>query len=171
MQAEWPSEQQADEFKTSAQEIDGIIELITKVRSVRQEMNVPAGAKIPLMFIGGDNADMLKRHDDVLKRLARLTEITITDMPPKGAVQIVHGEGIAALPIADVIDITAEKGRLEKERTKAGKEIAGIDKKLSNKNFIDKAPAAVVEEQKSRRAAYEAELETLNAALVRLEDL
>ena len=85
--------------------------------------------------------------------------------------QIVHGGAVAALPVADFIDIAAEKARLAKEKDKAEKEIAGIDKKLANKNFVDKAPPAVVEEQHTRRANFEAELVTLDAALTRLKDL
>ena len=78
---------------------------------------------------------------------------------------------MAALPVADFIDIAAEKARLVKEKDKATKEIAGIDKKLANKNFVDKAPAEVVEEQHTRRANFEAQLTTLDAALARLADL
>ena len=169
----WPRTDKAFENETAAEEMQWAIDLITSIRSVRQEMNVPPGAKIPLVFVGGgaDATGRLKTHDDVLKRLARLSEIKTADAAPKGAVQIVHGQGVAALPVADFIDLDAEKSRLAKEQAKAEKEIATIDKKLANKNFVERAPAAVVEEQKSRRAGYEAELEKLNAALKRLKDL
>ncbi len=169
----WPQANASLENASAAEEMQWATDLISSIRSVRQEMNVPVGAKIPLQFIGGGDkaVALLKTHDDVLQRLARLSEITTSDAAPKGAVQIVHGDGVAALPVSDFIDLDAEKARLAKEQAKAEKEIATIDKKLSNKNFVERAPAEVVEEQKSRRAGYEAELEKLNAALKRLAGL
>ncbi len=169
----WPQADASMEIAAAAEEMQWAIDLISSIRSVRQEMNVPAGAKIPLHFIGGgaDAAQRLKTHEDVLKRLARLSDIAAADAAPKGAVQVVHGDGVAALPVADFIDLDAEKARLAKEQAKAEKEIAAIDKKLGNKNFVERAPAAVVEEQKARRAGYAADLEKLNGALARLEGL
>ena len=173
MVSQWPTFDDTLKNDSAAAEMNWVIDLITGVRSVRQEMNVPVAAKIPLIFVGGSADDQAKlaRHDEVLKRLARLSEIKNADAAPKGAVQIVHGGAVAALPVADFIDIAAEKARLAKEKDKAEKEIAGIDKKLANKNFVDKAPPAVVEEQHTRRANFEAELVTLDAALARLRDL
>ena len=169
----WPAHEAALVQDSAAAEMSWVIDLITGIRSVRQEMNVPAGAKIPMVFVGGgqEASDKLVRHDEVLKRLARLSEISSADTAPKGAVQIVHGDAIAALPVADFIDIAAEKARLEKEQAKAQGEIAGIDKKLANKNFVERAPAKVVEEQHTRRADFEAQIEKLTAALKRLEAL
>ena len=169
----WPQAGKTLESASAAEEMQWAIDLISSIRSVRQEMNVPVGAKIPLQFVGGgDKAPaLLRTHDEVLKRLARLSDVTIADAAPKGAVQIVHGDGIAALPVADFIDLDAEKARLAKEQAKAEKEIATIDKKLGNAKFVERAPAEVVEEQKTRRAGYEAELEKLNGALKRLQDL
>ncbi|MEO1251347.1 MAG: valine--tRNA ligase [Pseudomonadota bacterium] len=171
--AAWPQADKGLENADAAEEMQWAIDLITAIRSVRQEMNVPVAAKTPLVFTGGgdDAGKRLQIHDDVLKRLARLSEISVADASPKGAVQIVHGDAIAALPIADVIDLDAEKDRLAKERAKAEKEIAVIDKKLGNEKFVERAPAAVVEEQRSRRDGYVAELEKLKAAIARLEDL
>ena len=169
----WPQAGKTLESATAAEEMQWAIDLISSIRSVRQEMNVPVGAKIPLQFIGGGDkaAALLRTHDEVLKRLARLSDVTIADAAPKGAVQIVHDDGIAALPVADFIDLDAEKARLAKEQAKAEKEIATIDKKLGNAKFVERAPAEVVEEQKTRRAGYEAELEKLNGARKRLQDL
>ncbi|WP_428409869.1 valine--tRNA ligase [Hyphococcus sp.] len=173
MLSQWPSFDDALKNDAAAAEMNWVIDLISSVRSVRQEMNVPVAAKIPLIFVGGsaDDAAKLKRHDDVLKRLARLSEISTADAAPKGAVQVVHAGAVAALPVADFIDIAAEKARLAKEKDKTEKEVAGIDKKLANKNFVDKAPKEVVEEQHVRRASYVEQLEKIDAALARLKDL
>ncbi|MEZ5892074.1 MAG: class I tRNA ligase family protein [Parvularculaceae bacterium] len=172
MTTAWPVYDKKLANAEAAAELGWVVDLISGVRSVRQEMNVPVAAKIPLVFVGGE-ADQarLMRHEEVIMRLARLSEMTASTAAPKGAVQIVIGSAIAALPVADFIDIAAEKSRLAKEKDKAEKEIAGIDKKLANKNFVDRAPPEVVEEQHSRREGYAAQLEKLNAALARLKDL
>jgi len=171
--SEWPRHEPRLASAGAAAEINWVIELITSIRSVRQEMNVPAAAKIPLAFIGGEASARarLEANKDVIGRLARLSDISLADTAPKGAVQIVHGDAVAALPVADFIDIAAEKVRLEKEQAKAAKEIAAIDKKLANRKFVERAPREVVEEQHQRRAGYEAELEKLGAALSRLDNL
>ncbi len=171
--AEWPVSMDALKNDAAAGEMNWVIDLITGVRSVRQEMNVPAGAKIRLVFVGAEEIDkaLLLSHEDVLKRLARLSEIKTADEAPKGAVQIVHGGAVAALPVADFIDIAAEKARLAKEKDKAEKEIAAIDKKLANKKFVERAPVEVVEEQHARKTGYAEQLEKLEAALARLKDL
>ncbi|MHA7872283.1 MAG: valine--tRNA ligase, partial [Hyphococcus sp.] len=113
----------------------------------------------------------IKTYCPLIQRLARLSSIGNAEAAPKGAVQLIHEGATFALPLGDVIDIDAEKARLEKEVAKATKEIAGIDKKLANKNFVDRAPKEVVEEQHRRKADYEAQLEKLNAAMVRLKEL
>ncbi|NOX81605.1 MAG: valine--tRNA ligase [Alphaproteobacteria bacterium] len=167
----WPNADAALDNAGAAAEMNWVIDVITAIRSVRQEMNVPAGAKIPMVYSGDDEtANRMERHQGVLSRLARLSEIS-AGAPPKGAVQIVHGEAIVALPLGGVIDIDAERARLEKGIAKAMGEITGIDKKLANKNFVERAPKEVVEEQHTRRADFEAEIGKLEAALVRLKGL
>ena len=165
--AAWPAFDAALTAEDAASEMQWVIDLITGVRAVRQEMNVPAGAKIPMALVGGGETGpaRLAAHETVIARLARLSEVSTADAPPKGSVEIVHEGAVVALPIAEVIDIDAEKARLQKEHDKATKEIAGIDKKLANKNFVEKAPPAVVEEQKTRRADFEVQLENIAAAL------
>ena len=120
----------------------------------------------------GDGVDArLESYGPLIQRLARLSSIGKADTASKGAVQVIHEGATFALPLGDVIDIAAEKARLEKEVAKTTKEIAGIDKKLANKNFVDRAPKEVVDEQHRRKADYEAQLEKLNAAMARLKEL
>jgi valyl-tRNA synthetase len=163
----WP---QAEEFPASdraADEINWVIGLITAIRSARAEMNVPAGAKIPMLAVGADAAISLRldSHRDLIARLARLESIHLGATAPKGAVQIVHEGSVFALPLAGIIDIDAEKARLRKEIDKCVKEIDGIDKKMSNPNFVDKAPVEIVEENRERRAAFSERQVKLEAAL------
>ncbi len=167
----WPNADAALDNAGAAAEMNWVIDVITAIRSVRQEMNVPAGAKIPMVYSGdAETANRMDRHQGVLSRLARLSEIS-AGAPPKGAVQIVHGEAIVALPLGGVIDIDAERARLEKGIAGARSEITGIDKKLANKNFVERAPKDVVEEQHTRRADFETQIGKLEAALERLKGL
>ena len=104
----------------------------------------------------------------MLKRLARLADISEADAVPEGAVQAVLGEATLALPLADVIDVDAEKARLTKDIGKAEGEIKKISGKLGNQGFLDKAPEAVIEENKVRLAEEEARRDKLQSALARL---
>ena len=87
---------------------------------------------------------------------------------PEGAIQVLVGETVGALPVADVIDIAVERARLDKEIQKLAKEIEGIDRKLSNDQFLAKAPDHVVEQQHERKADASARRDKLEAALGRL---
>ncbi len=172
MQQRWP---QLEGLKNpaAAEEIDWAIRLITDVRSLRVEMNVPPGAKIPLQMIGAsaESAARLERHAPLLKWLGRFEGVELAAEPAAGSAQMVHDEATIALPLAGVIDVAAEKARIEKEIAKAVAEIEKIDKKLGNESFVAKAPAAVVEEQKTRRTEHEGAKEKLGEALERLAAL
>jgi valyl-tRNA synthetase len=161
----------ADLVKPEADaEITWLIDAITEIRSVRSEMNVPAGAQIPLVVVGAADAtrNRLAETEAVLTRLARLSDISHADAVPEGAVQTVLGEAVLALPLADVIDVDAEKARLQKDIGKVEGEIKKISGKLGNQGFLDKAPEAVIEENKARLAEEEARREKLQSALARL---
>ena len=151
-------------------EVTWLIDAITEIRSVRAEMNVPAGAKVPLVVVGANDATQARLTDTeaVLTRLARLDAITHADAVPEGAVQTVMNEATLALPLADVIDVDAERARLQKDISKVEGEIKKISGKLGNQGFLDKAPEAVIEENKARLAEEEARRDKLAAALARL---
>ena len=151
-------------------EINWLIEAIGEIRSVRSEMNVPAGAQVPLVVVGASAASQqrLRETETVLKRLARLAAITQADVVPDGAVQTVLGEATLAIALADVIDVDAEKARLKKDIGKVEGEIKKISGKLGNRGFLDKAPEAVLEENKLRLAEEEARRDKLQSALERL---
>lgn len=151
-------------------EIEWLIKAISEIRSVRSEMNVPAGAHIQLVIIGAsdETKSRLDAVQEILKRLARLETISLSDNVPEGAVQAVVNEAIFALPLKDVIDFEAEAARLKKEIGKAEGEIKKISGKLNNKGFLAKAPEAVIEENKARLVEEEAMRDKLLAALSRL---
>ncbi len=168
---EWPNLPESLINSQADAEMKWLIQAITDIRSVRAEMNVPAGAQIPLIMVGAQTETQarLERLEPVLKRLARLSDVQLADSVPQGAVQTVLDETILALPLADIIDVDAEKARLAKEIAKTEAEIKKLSGKLNNQGFLDKAPEAVIEENRSRLAEEEARLEKLTAAVRRLQ--
>ncbi len=169
MLAPWPEHRGLENAQADA-EIGWLIKFISEVRSVRSEMNVPAGAKVPLVISGAsdDTRARVARHEETLLRLARLEKIEF-GASPHGAVQIVLDEAVLALPLAGIIDIDAEQKRLKREIDKVGSEIRQIDAKLGNEKFVSRAPEHVVEEQRERRSEAEAVAAKLEQALKRLE--
>ncbi|BCJ90685.1 valine--tRNA ligase [Terrihabitans soli] len=168
--SDWPLPAGGDTSDAEA-EIGWLVDLISEVRSVRTEMNVPGGAQIPLLLIGApaNVKEWAGRYQDALKRLARLSEIGFADAPPAGAVQVLVRGGVAALPVADVVDLAAEKTRLAKEIAKITEEVEKIDKKLGNPDFLSRAKEEVIEEQRERREEAEARRIKLSDALERLK--
>jgi valyl-tRNA synthetase len=169
MLAPWPSQEGLENAEADA-EIGWLIRFITEVRSVRAEMSVPAGAKVPLTIAGADEETKARvaRHRETLMRLARLDKIDY-GRPQAGAVQIVLDEATLALPLAGIVDIDAEQKRLKREIDKVGSEIRQIDAKLTNEKFVARAPEHVVEEQRERKSEAEATAAKLKQALKRLE--
>ena len=170
--ANWPAPKGLDAPEAKA-EMDWVVRLITEIRAVRAEMNVPAGAQIPCL-VQGANAETLarlERHAGYILRLARLTGVDAATEMPKGAVQIVLGEATYGLPLADVIDIASERDRLVKAIEKTDKEIGGIDKRLSNPGFLAKADPAVVDDTREKRSALADQRDRLAAALARLAEM
>jgi valyl-tRNA synthetase len=171
MLADWPTEGAAALAAPEAErEMGWVVRLITSVRSVRSEMNVPAGAKITLNVIGmrDEARGWLTRHEALIARLARIEAFAFPAEPPEGSAQLIVDEATCAIPLADVIDVAAEQKRLQKEIAKADGEIAKIEKKLSNESFLAKAPDAVVAENRERLADEQAQRAKLAEALGRV---
>jgi valyl-tRNA synthetase len=168
--APWPQLSAVPRDETSQREMQWVIELVSGIRSVRSEMNVPAAAKIALVLkdANADSRARLERHREVIMTLARLASAHTADSIPEGSAQFVLNEAIAALPLGDVIDFAKERARLQKDLAKAESEIAKIDAKLGNADFLARAPDEVVDEQKERRAEAAALAERLREAVARL---
>jgi valyl-tRNA synthetase len=167
--AEWPKPAKKVDRKAAA-EIDWVIEVISEIRSLRSEMNVPPAAMLPLTITGAekDTKACAKRYEAFMKRMARLSAISVAETPPSGCAQFVLGEATMALALANVIDLAAERERLTKEIAKFEQEIEKIDARFANEQFMAKAPEEVVEENRERRAEAEAAALRLKAALQRL---
>ena len=163
----WPKLDASLIDEAAAAEVGWVVDLVTGLRSLRSETNVPAGAKVPALLIGAskETAQRLERYQAEIDRLARLEYSVVADAAPAGSVTFVLGEAIVAIPLAGVMDIGAEKARLNKEIARCAKEIETVSRKLDNPGFVAKAPAEVIEEQRERRATYEAEKLKYEAAL------
>ena len=164
----WPAPAKTDAAADS--EMGWLVKLIQDIRSARSELNVPAGAKLKLLVIGGNETTKarLERHSAAIERLARIEGVEDAAAAPKASLQIVVGEATYALPVGDVIDLRAESARLQKEIKKLADEVVKIDAKLGNAAFVAKAPEEVVEEQRERRSQAEQTKARLGAALERL---
>ena len=165
----WPDLRGLENAQAEA-EVGWVVDLVSQVRSVRAEMNVPAAAQIPLVLVAASEADTAhaRRWDETLKRLARLSEISFAEKAPAQAVQVVARGTVLALPLAGVIDFDAERARLQKGIAAEQKEIGKIDAKLGNADFLRRAPEEVVEENNERRVDAVARLEKMRAALTLL---
>ena len=167
--ADWPSYKGLGDPKADA-EIEWVIALVSAVRSVRAEMNVPASAKITAAIVGanGETRRRAAAWSDEIKRLARLESIAFEEKVPSSAAQIVLGEATVALPLAGVIDFAAERARLGKELEKIAKDVTGIDARLNNPGFVAKAPDEVLEETRERKSELEARRGKVTEAMARL---
>jgi len=174
--SEWSDAQGSDIYqlclspnRDAEAEIGWLIELITAIRSIRAEMNI--NVNIPLVLAGAsaETQGRAQRWADFIKRLARVSEISSAPVAPQGSVQLVVRGEVAALPLIGVIDIAAERARLQKEMAKAESDISRVDAKLGNEKFVANAPEEIIDGEKEKRAEAAARKEKIAEALERLK--
>ena len=168
--AEWP--RPGFEDAEAAAEVNWLVDLVSGIRSVRSEMNVPPSAIAPLVVVGADatTRERIGRHDPAIRRLARVGEVGFAGEAPRGAAQLVLGEATFCLPLGTLIDLSAESARLSREIAKMADEIGRIDKKLSNEKFVANAPDEIVEAEREKRAEFAEQKTRLETALARVKD-
>ena len=154
-------------------EIGWVVDLVTAVRSLRAEMNIAPATLTPLVLVAAsaETQSRAQRWSDVIKRLARLGDISFADKAPEGTVQLIVRGEVAGLPLKGLIDVAAEQARLEKELAKAEGDIKRADAKLSNEKFVANAAEEVVEEEREKRAAAEARKAKVLEAIERLKGM
>ena len=178
MLADWPKLAGMDATDAAVEvasvEMEWVVRLISAVRAVRSEMNVEPKAQLTLLLKDA-SAETLARLDanrDLIHRMARIeTSAPLQGDVQKGSVQVVLDEATLVLPMAGIIDVAAERARLEKEIGKLTPEISKYEKKLSNPGFTDKAPPEVVEEQRERMEGLKSDCAKLEEAFKRLAAL
>jgi valyl-tRNA synthetase len=173
MEEAWPNSPAGFIDVEAQAEIGWLIDLVSDIRSIRSEMNVPPSAKPPLTVVGASDVTRarLVRHRASLLALGRVDSIAVADVAPAGAVSFPVGEATAALSIAVYIDVAAEMARLHKALAVADSDVARVNNKLGNADFMAKAPEAVVAENREKLAEAQAAKDKLLAALARLQTL
>jgi len=170
MTASWPALSETLIDEAADAEIGLIIDAISEGRSVRQELNVPPSARPPLLVVEASEAQrqVLSANTALIAQLLRVSEVGFADAAPDGAIPYVVAGATLALPVAEFIDLAAERARLTKEVGSLAGEVQKFRKKLDNADFIARAPEEVVEENRERLAEAETARAKLEAALSRL---
>ncbi|MHA6334457.1 valine--tRNA ligase [Qipengyuania sp. CAU 1752] len=167
--AEWPRPR-AKVAKDATDAIDWVIELTTATRSARNELGIAPGEKLAAFCPNPSDLAIrtIERSAAAIERLARLTPVTLGDAPAGAAMQVSAGDDVFIVPLEGVIDIGAEKSRLEKALAASEKEVKTLEGRLGNANFVERAKPEAVEKAKADHAHHSAEVERLRSALARL---
>jgi valyl-tRNA synthetase len=173
MVASWPQEDEAAMDSGAEAEMAILQEVVTAVRTIRGEMNIPPGKKVQVILsaANGELARQLDRQTDYIALLAKAEEVQVgqqLDQPSASGSAVLAGIEVY-VPLAGSIDMDVEQQRLEKEIAKYEKLLKGLDGKLANKGFVDKAPTEVVERERQRQLEYGDNLKKLQASLERLK--
>jgi valyl-tRNA synthetase len=169
--APWPAPAAVPGAAAAREEISWMVQLISGIRTVRSEMNVPPSVKSPVLLQGADEAVLARvaAWGEAMSRMARASEVAaLTGDVPRHAAQLVLGATTVILPLAGIIDLDAERTRLTAARTKAAAELAKVQQKLGNTAFTSRAPEDVLEEHRERETNFAAEVSRLEEALKRI---
>lgn len=169
--SDWPDYSNIQIDEQTEIESQWLFDVITGIRSVRADMNVPPSAKVPLLAKGA-NAEIkarFEKYDLILKQMARLGSIELQENLPTGAIQMIVGDVTLALPVAEFINLDQERARLQKEIEKLGGEVAKIDQKLANEKFVQNAPEDIIQKQRDMKESALKTQEKLSQALKQLE--
>ncbi len=172
--AEWPTYTAAEMVDAQAdEELNWVISLIQNIRSARVSMGVPGSLKVPMVYTEIDAAGLLawERNQDLIARRAGVEKLEQVEVFPKGTASIPARAATLGLPLEGIIDIAAEKARLQKSLDKLAKEIGGLKGRLNNPKFAASAPEEVVAEAQANLDARQEEADQLQAALDRLAEM
>jgi valyl-tRNA synthetase len=167
--SEWPKLQGLADDRAEA-EIGWVIDLITAIRSIRAEMNINTNIPVVLVGVSNETQARAERWADIIKRLARLSDISAAAQAPDGSAQLVVRNEVVALPLKGIIDLVAERARLSKELAKADADINRVDQKLANEKFVANAPEEIIEGEKEKREEAAARRAKFAAALDLLKE-
>ena len=170
MLQDWPVAQEAFEFPEDAEAMEKIMAAIKGIRARRAEMNVVPSRKAELR-ITTDQPAVFQLGIPFIQRLAFTTDVTITSEVPadlNGLVSVVTADAKLYIPLAELVDLDAERKRLSKELEKKKKYLGGIEKKLSNEKFLAKAPEDVIQRERDNLAKAQKEIRQLESSLADL---
>jgi valyl-tRNA synthetase len=165
--SEWPEDGgRADD--PAVEQISRMAEVVRAVRNARREAGVPAGNWVEVVVRPGDQQAVLEQEAEFVTRLGRVKPLRVLadgEEPPAKAISLVAGEMEVFLPLEGMVDLDAERERLEREIAALEGEIEHVQKLLGNKNFVEKAPDAIVQQHRDRQAAAESEMAVLQERL------
>ncbi|MBO5349133.1 MAG: valine--tRNA ligase [Clostridia bacterium] len=168
MTAKWPEFEEKYNFEIEKQEIEKLKTVIVGIRNVRNNMNVHPSRKSKLIIVTENHSDLINESTSILNKLGFAESIEIKadkEGIPTNAVSVV-ADGIEVfMPFEDLVDLVAEKERLEGEKTKLEAEVARASKMLSNPGFVNKAPEAKINEEKAKLAKYQEMLDSVHERL------
>ena len=167
---DWPEYDSALIDHAADLEMNWVVNLIESIRSARAQLRVPAGLKIPMIFLEMDSEakQAWENNSEMIQKLARITELTSADEIPKGSIAISAKGASFALPLEGIIDVEEEKKRLSKSLDKLQKEISALKGRLQNSKFIESAPEEVILETKENLVLREEEEAKLSSAASQL---
>ncbi len=170
MVSSYPTAKEAFNFPTEAEEMEELIDTIRAIRNRRAEMNVPPSRKAHLTIVTTHTDAYNDRTAPFMERLAGAAGITVCDSYENTdhAVQIVTTFATVYIPLAEMIDLDAERARLQKEAEKTEGEILRLEKKLQNEGFLAKAPVSVVDAEKAKLVKYQETLQGIRTAIAQL---
>ncbi|WP_419728826.1 valine--tRNA ligase [Lichenicola sp.] len=171
IRAPWPLAHRLDDAQDIARELDWVVRFIGEIRAVRAEMNVPPSKVTELLLRDASETTLTRAAtwSEAIGRMARVSGVSALDGEmPHGAAQAVVDEATLILPLAGIIDLAAERARLQKDRARAVDEAVKVERKLANADFVARAKPEVVEENRERLSAFQQETARLDAALRRL---
>jgi valyl-tRNA synthetase len=171
IRAAWPQAVAVHDAQAAVAEVAWVVDLISQVRTVRSEMNVPPSVKSPILLQDASAASLARASKwfEAISRMARASEIgPLEGDVPRGSAQVVLGEATLVLPLAEIIDLDAERARLSAARAKAAAELEKVRAKLANEDFVKRAPEAILAEHEERRESFSSEILRLDAALQRI---
>ncbi|MEW9854181.1 valine--tRNA ligase [Novosphingobium sp. M1R2S20] len=167
--AQWPQPNPQVDRQAKA-EVEWLISLVGNLRAAKAELGIAPGARLTAYIAepSDQTSAIIKRNGAAIDRLARLDSIRFEPAPAGAAMQVGAGDAMLAIPLEGVIDIAAEKARLEKALAASQKERDSLAKRLQNPAFVEKAKPEAVEKARADHEAHSAEAERLAAALKRL---
>ncbi len=167
----WPEAIRVQDAAPARAELSWTKKLISEIRTVRSEMNVPPSIKSPVLLKDASSTSLARaeRWREAISRMARASEIgPLHGEVPRGSAQVVLHEATVVLPLAELIDLNAERARLAAACKKAAAELEKVQQKLASADFVARAPEAIIAENQERREIFLAEIARLDAALARI---
>ena len=164
----------ADETRIDDQienEMTVLQQAIGAIRNIRGEMNVPPSkdAELVLMSAHSAHVQIIQQNEIYFKKLAKLNHISYNSDKPKLAASAVVQSLELYMPLAELIDVKVEKNRIEKEIARLEQQLFNLQKKMTNREFLARAPGEVIEKERQKKLSYEENLEKLENILHVLE--